>query len=67
MNGGLSFGRPSVGSSARPLGLADPALRWAGAVLHDGGTLAYLTARPAGEDANELGPASSEAMTGRLA
>ncbi|MFF3277224.1 methyltransferase, FxLD system [Streptomyces chrestomyceticus] len=52
---GLSFGRLSVSSSARALGLADPALRWAGAGLYEGGTLVYLTARPAGEDANELG------------
>lgn len=55
MNAGLSFGRLSIGSSARTLGLADPALRWAGAGLYDGGTLVYVTARPAGEDANELG------------
>lgn len=66
MNGGLGIGRLSVGPSARTLGLADPALRWAGAGLHDARTLACVTARPAGEDANELGPAS-EAMTGRLA
>ncbi|WP_326778315.1 methyltransferase, FxLD system [Streptomyces sp. NBC_01445] len=55
MNSGLSFGRLSTGSSARTLGLADPALRWAGAGLYNGGTLAYVTARPAGENANELG------------
>lgn len=54
-NSGLSFGRLSIGSSARALNLADPALRWAGAGLYDAGTLVYLTARPAGEDANELG------------
>jgi protein-L-isoaspartate(D-aspartate) O-methyltransferase len=55
MNSGLSFGRLSIGSAARTLGLADPAPRWAGASLYNGATLAYLTARPAGEDANELG------------
>ncbi|MEN8649453.1 methyltransferase, FxLD system [Streptomyces sp. 21So2-11] len=55
MNSGLSFGRLSIGTSARTLNLADPAIRWAGAGLYDGGTLVYLTARPAGEDANELG------------
>ncbi|MFD4943554.1 methyltransferase, FxLD system [Streptomyces sp. NPDC058409] len=55
VNSGLSFGRLSIGASARTLGLADPALRWAGAGLYDGGTLVYVTARPAGEDANELG------------
>ncbi|MCM2416608.1 hypothetical protein LNW72_00620 [Streptomyces sp. RKAG293] len=47
INSGLSFGRLSVGSSARALGLADPALRWAGASLYDSGTLVYLMARPA--------------------
>lgn len=52
---GLNLGRLSVSSSARTLGLADPALRWAGAGLYDGGTLVYLIARPAGEDTNELG------------
>jgi protein-L-isoaspartate(D-aspartate) O-methyltransferase len=51
----LHLGRLSVSSSARTLGLADPVLRWAGAGLYDGGTLVYLTARPAGDDANELG------------
>ncbi|MFE5029380.1 hypothetical protein ACFRAO_40325 [Streptomyces sp. NPDC056656] len=66
MNSGLSLGRLSVGSSARTLGSADPTLRWAGAGLYDSGTLAYVTACPAGEDANELGPAS-EALTGRFA
>ncbi|MGW6404684.1 hypothetical protein [Streptomyces sp. NPDC055134] len=66
MNRGLRFGRLSVGSSARTLVLADPALRWAGAGLYGGGTLADVTARPAGEDANELGPAS-DALTGRFA
>ncbi|MFE6755508.1 hypothetical protein ACFVDQ_18135 [Streptomyces sp. NPDC057684] len=66
MNSDLSFGRLSVASSARTLGLADPALRWAGAGRHDGGTLAHLTARPAGEDAYEPGPAS-EGLTGRFA
>ncbi|MDH6622924.1 hypothetical protein M2271_000711 [Streptomyces sp. LBL] len=33
MNSGLSFGRLSIGSSARALNLADPAIRWAGAGL----------------------------------
>jgi len=52
--GDRGFGRLAVGSSARALGLADHALRWAGAGLYDGGTFAYPTARPAGDDANEL-------------
>ncbi|MEE4541354.1 methyltransferase, FxLD system [Streptomyces sp. V4-01] len=53
--GGLRFGRLSVSASARALGLADPAMRWAGASVYDGGTFAYLTARPVSDDANELG------------
>ncbi|MGW7351337.1 methyltransferase, FxLD system [Streptomyces sp. NPDC054784] len=52
---GLSFGKLSVGTSARDLGLAAPALRWSGAALYDGGTFAYLTAHPVGDDADELG------------
>jgi protein-L-isoaspartate(D-aspartate) O-methyltransferase len=50
-----SFGRLSVGSPARTSGLADPALRWAGAALYDGGTIAYLAARELNDDVNELG------------
>jgi len=50
-----NFGRLSVGSHARTSGLADPALRWAGAALYDGGTIAYLAARERGDDVNELG------------
>lgn len=50
-----NFGRLSVGSHARTSGLADPALRWAGAALYDGGTIAYLAARERGDDFNELG------------
>ncbi len=53
--GGLRFGRLSVSPSARTLGLADPAMRWAGASLYDGGTVVYITARPVSDDANELG------------
>ncbi|MEU9003816.1 hypothetical protein [Streptomyces sp. NPDC048551] len=43
-----------TGSSARTLGPADLAPRRAGVGLYDGGTLVYVTARPAGEDANEI-------------
>ncbi|MDQ3886867.1 MAG: methyltransferase, FxLD system [Actinomycetota bacterium] len=50
-----NFGRLSVGSHARSSALADPARRWAGAALYDGGALAYLTTRERGNDANELG------------
>jgi protein-L-isoaspartate(D-aspartate) O-methyltransferase len=50
-----NFGRLSVGAPARTSGLADPALRWAGAAVYDGGTLAYITARDIDDDALELG------------
>lgn len=50
-----NFGRLSVGSQARTSGLADPALRWAGAAIYDGGTLAYIAARDIDDDALELG------------
>ncbi|MFD4144097.1 methyltransferase, FxLD system [Streptomyces sp. NPDC058572] len=52
---GLHFGKLSVGSGARDLGLADPAVRWSGAALYDGGTVAYLTARSIDDDTDELG------------
>lgn len=50
-----NFGRLSVGSQARASGLADPARRWAGTALYDGGTLAYLAARQLTDQVNELG------------
>jgi protein-L-isoaspartate(D-aspartate) O-methyltransferase len=52
---GPSFGKLSVSSAARELGLADPALRWSGASLYDGGTLAYLAVRTIDDDTDELG------------
>jgi protein-L-isoaspartate(D-aspartate) O-methyltransferase len=52
---GACFGRLSVTPDARGSGLADPALRWAGAGLYQGGALAWVTARPAGESTRELG------------
>ncbi|WP_206441068.1 methyltransferase, FxLD system [Streptomyces boncukensis] len=55
IDSGLSFGKLSVGPAARDLGLAAPALRWSGAAMYDGGTFAYLTARPVSDDADELG------------
>ncbi|MFI1191047.1 methyltransferase, FxLD system [Streptomyces californicus] len=63
----LRFSRLSVSASARALGLADPAMRWAGAGLYDGGTIVYITARPVSDEANELGltahgPDSSELL-----
>jgi protein-L-isoaspartate(D-aspartate) O-methyltransferase len=52
---GCRFARLSAGPNARS-GLADPALRWAGAAVHDGATIAYLATRPAGtEGRSELG------------
>jgi protein-L-isoaspartate(D-aspartate) O-methyltransferase len=44
-----SFSRLSVTPDARQSGLADPAMRWAGAGLYQGGTLAWITARDTGE------------------
>lgn len=64
--GGLRFGRLSVSASARALGLADPAMRWAGASVYDGGTIAYLSARPVGDDANELGITAHGPDSGKL-
>ncbi len=54
-NSGASFGRLSTGSAARALGLVNPAMRWAGATLYDGATIAYLAARPVSDEAIELG------------
>ena len=52
---GASFGRLSVTPDARSSGLADPALRWAGAGLYHGGALAWITARQADDGTRELG------------
>jgi protein-L-isoaspartate(D-aspartate) O-methyltransferase len=52
---GACFGRLSVTPAARSSGLADPALRWAGAGLYHGGALAWITARQAGDGTRELG------------
>jgi protein-L-isoaspartate(D-aspartate) O-methyltransferase len=50
-----SFSRLAVTGSARRRGLADPAMRWAGAGMYHGGTLAYICARRIDEDTDELG------------
>jgi protein-L-isoaspartate(D-aspartate) O-methyltransferase len=50
-----SFSRLTVTQDARDRGLANPAKRWAGASLYQGGTLAYITTRPVDDDTNELG------------
>ncbi|MBV9381981.1 MAG: methyltransferase, FxLD system [Streptosporangiaceae bacterium] len=52
---GASFSRLSVTADARRSGLADPAMRWAGAALYQGGTLVWIIAREIDEDTNELG------------
>lgn len=52
--GGCGFGRLSVGATARANGV-DPALRWAGAALYCGATVAHLVVRPFGPVADELG------------
>jgi methyltransferase of FxLD system len=52
---GASFSRLTVTRQARDRGLANPAMRWAGASLYQGGTLAYITARPIDDSTNELG------------
>jgi protein-L-isoaspartate(D-aspartate) O-methyltransferase len=52
---GASFSRLSVTPAARESGLADPAMRWAGVGLYQGGTLAWITARAIDADASELG------------
>jgi protein-L-isoaspartate(D-aspartate) O-methyltransferase len=72
---GACFGRLSVTPDARSSGIADPALRWAGAGLYHGGALAWITARQAGDGTRELGidargpgaPALAETALGLLA
>lgn len=49
------FSRLFAGPAARSAGIADPALRWAGASLYDGGTFAYIAARQHGPASKELG------------
>ncbi|MFJ2112086.1 methyltransferase, FxLD system [Streptomyces sp. NPDC087850] len=62
----LHLGRLAVSSAARTLGLADPARRWAGVGLYEGGTLVYLAARPAGENSNELGLVAHGPDSGKI-
>lgn len=53
---GSRFARLSVAAAARQSGLVNPALRWAGAALHNGRTtLAYLVLRPQSSESAELG------------
>ncbi|WP_433177342.1 methyltransferase, FxLD system [Actinoallomurus sp. CA-150999] len=64
------FARLSVSADARKAAIADPALRWAGASLYDGGTLAYITARQHGPVSREIGVIAhgpdSRRLTARL-
>ncbi len=48
------FGRLTV-DTARHDGRLTPARRWAGATIHDGTTIAYVTLRPLAPDTDELG------------
>jgi protein-L-isoaspartate(D-aspartate) O-methyltransferase len=72
---GARFGRLAVTPAARSSGLADPALRWAGAGLYQDGALAWITARQAGGGTRELGidargpggPALADTALGLLA
>lgn len=65
--GGASFGRLSVGSAARALGLVNPATRWAGAALYDSRSIAYLAARPTSDEAIELGVIAHGPTSSKLA
>lgn len=66
-NSGPIFGRLSVGSTARAIGLVNPALRWAGATLYDSGTIAYLAARSLSKEADELGVIAHGPNSSKLA
>lgn len=65
--GSPNFGRLSVGAAARASGLVDPALRWAGATLYDGATLAYLAVREHSDDVSELGVVAHGPDSAKLA
>ncbi len=65
--GSGSFGRLSVGPVARNSGLVDPALRWAGATIYEGVTLAYLAMRDQGDGVSELGVVAHGPDSERLA
>lgn len=52
---GICFGRLRVTPAVRDAGIADPAMRWAGAGLYTGDSLVYVTARDDSDDALELG------------
>jgi protein-L-isoaspartate(D-aspartate) O-methyltransferase len=49
------FARLSVSADARKAGIVTPALRWAGAGVYHGGSLAYITTRPHGPISHEIG------------
>jgi protein-L-isoaspartate(D-aspartate) O-methyltransferase len=61
------FVRLFAGPQARENGVADPARRWAGAAIHNGGTLAYITRRELDDDKGELGVTAHGPDSQRLA
>ncbi|WP_239405482.1 methyltransferase, FxLD system [Frankia sp. Cj3] len=65
------FVRLFAGPHARENGVADPARRWAGAAIHTGGTLAYITRREVDGGKAELGVTAhgpdSQRLAGQLA
>lgn len=52
---GTRFARFAVDTTARHDNQLGPARRWAGATIHDGTTIAYVTLRPLAPDTDELG------------
>jgi len=55
---GTRFGRIAVDATARKDRGLTPTPRWAGATIHDGSTIAYVTLRPVTSDTDELGVAA---------
>ncbi|WP_239336570.1 methyltransferase, FxLD system [Frankia sp. CiP3] len=49
------FARLAIDAAAQQNGQLTPARRWAGATIHDGSTIAYITLRPLAPDIDELG------------
>lgn len=64
---GTCFSRLAVTPGTRESGLADPAMRWAGAGLYQDDSLAWITARPTAEDVNELGIDARGPGSGKVA
>ncbi|MCL2586370.1 MAG: hypothetical protein FWE35_28400 [Streptosporangiales bacterium] len=64
---GAGFSRLSATPDARKNGLADPAMRWAGAGLYENGALAWVISRPVSDDTMELGIDTRGADSSKLA